>query len=379
MKHILVPLTIIATCCALEPLSVENVSLDLRLLDASRSYIFSPLGASKTLKTLHLILPAATKDSQAFLKQLDKNRQELLPAIDCLSYIILDNTISLKELMVKQLMDVGNIVLKTNFSNAIETATLANKTLEEETQGVVGEIIQVREVPANTDLILLNTVIVRTAWKYLLKEKTEALSFELSESAAFNVSASHGSVGCYLYETDQTYYLELETTDQDLSMIFKLAKNGYVTRPLTLVEILHHQQNKVWQQVMLTLPHGYVTSTYDLLKVLSSEISLPKSPTPDPTVAVAKQVATMEWDHHGITGGAPTAVKYELEALAEQPIKEVTINRPFSFACVQGSLANLTVIFTGSIQDMDGLIAYYTSQRSFGLKRILVSSDEERH
>ncbi|AIK95990.1 serpin family protein [Candidatus Odyssella acanthamoebae] len=379
MKQILVPLTIIATCCAREPLSGEDGSLDLIPSEQDRNYIFSPLGASKTLKALQLIFPAIKKDPQVSLEQSDKGPKELSPAIECLSYIILDNAISLKEPMLKQLMDVENIVLKTNFSNAAETASLVNKTIEDETQGLVSEIIQVTDVPANAELVLLNTVIVGTAWKYPLKKKAEALSFKFSDATVFNVRASYGSVGCYFYESDQSYFVELETSEHDLSMIFKLAKNGYITSPLTLSEIFHYQQNKVQQQVMLTIPNGYVTSTHDLIKTLSSEISILKPNIKGLTLALAKQVATIEWDDQGITGGAPTAVIDRVGPMVKQSIKEITINRPFSFACVQGTSASLDIILTGSIRDMNGLIAYYTSKRNFGLKTNLVSSDEEKH
>ncbi|MBW8309035.1 MAG: hypothetical protein K0M45_05285 [Candidatus Paracaedibacteraceae bacterium] len=379
MKQILVPLTIRAMFCASASLSAENNYMDLTLPEFEGSYLFSPLGINETLKITQLIIPSSEKDRQKFLKLFLKNRKELSSAVDFTSYVILDDSISMKERMLEQLTNVGNIVLKTNFSNPLETVSLINQRVEDKTQGLISKIIEVPEVPTNRGMVLLNTVVIRSAWKYPLKEKADALLFRFSEEAVSNVRANCGPVSCQLYESEQSYFVGLETTELDLSMIFKLNKNGYTSSPLTRSELLAYHHKKIPQQIMLTLPSGYIASTHDLLRSLSADPSILKFKTASLTIDTIKQVVILEWDNLGLTGGASTASENEVMLMDIHPLKEITIDRPFSFACIQETFTNPEIILIGSIQDMDGLIAHYTSKRSYGLKRNFVSSGEEKH
>ena len=379
MKQILISLTIRAMFCASASLSAENNYLALTPPESDKSYVFSPFGASETLKNLQLIISSPEKESQETLKQ---NRTKSSSAIDCTSYAILDNAISIKEPILEQLRHIRNIVLTTKFSNPSEASNLVNQINQivvDKTQGFISKIIQITDIPPNTEIVLLNTVMVKNAWKYPLKKKAEALSFKFSAETTSNVQASYGIVNCQIYESEQSCFLGLETREQGLSMIFKLNKKGYTTNPLTGAELLAYQHNKIPQQVMLTLPNGYVTSTYNLLTTLLATPFLSKLSSTGLAINIIKQVAALEWDNLGLTGGASIAEEEEVMLMGIQPLKEITIDRPFSFACVQETSANSEIIFMGSIQDMDGLIEHYISKRNFGLKRNLVSSDGEKH
>ncbi|CAO4834405.1 MAG: hypothetical protein CNLJKLNK_00142 [Holosporales bacterium] len=329
-------------------------------LNTGESYIFCPMGVFQTASLLGALAEPRIKDETASFVGTESVLQTLFESICSLKSLPtiksgrdkfeLKNALFAffpKHFTLPEDDDfngIGAKVSSLDFSDAKNAARIINQYVEAGTNGRIKEIIKERELSRETSLFLLHTIYVNATWA--VRFTVQSLNFRIGNETMLVKSFGTSDFSLRtLIQDDQTIFAEIPT----LHGSFLLRYNENSVAPISSEEIEHFKKNAQNKKIRyLTLPNLNFTGTYELNKLLTSDLptvlteifNLKKTilgPT-DEGVLVSKwtQKVVFCMANTGIDAACVTYVEFLCGSSMpkkeiEKPI-EIIVNSPFSFA-----------------------------------------------
>ena len=190
----------------------------------------------------------------------------------------------------------GGDATEVDYSNPTEAATIINQWVENQTNGLIEDLITADAISPLTALILTNAIYFKGIWKTQFDPvNTTNRTFETT--AGTSVEAPTMSLVdtedvFYYTETDEIQILELPYTGDDISMIILLPKNNDLS---SIIDTVDNDMFSAWTESMVEtnvdiyLPKFEVETSYKLKDYL---------------IALGMNIPfTSAADFSGITGG----------------------------------------------------------------------------
>ncbi len=190
----------------------------------------------------------------------------------------------------------GGDATEVDYSNPTEAATIINQWVENQTNGLIEDLITADAISPLTALILTNAIYFKGIWKTQFDPvNTTNRTFETTVGTpveAPTMSLVDTEDVFYYTETDEIQILELPYTGDDISMIILLPKNNDLS---SIIDTVDNDMFSAWTESMVEtnvdiyLPKFEVETSYKLKDYL---------------IALGMNIPfTSAADFSGITGG----------------------------------------------------------------------------
>ncbi|MBO4857587.1 MAG: serpin family protein [Treponema sp.] len=160
----------------------------------------------------------------------------------------------------------------TDFYNAAKVKKDINSYISQKTDKLIENFLS-ENLPASTQLVLLNTLYFNQKWKTAFDEEgTREQTFYKTKTAKTKVQMMHNTLRLPYYEDDTFQIIELAYEDERYSMLVFLPKDYEYdfakTNPNKLIEKYNSYRGS--QRVQVSFPKFDLTTKYDLVPILQA-------------------------------------------------------------------------------------------------------------
>ena len=165
----------------------------------------------------------------------------------------------------------GGDATEVDYSNPTEAATIINQWVENQTNGLIEDLITADAISPLTALILTNAIYFKGIWKTQFDPvNTTNRTFETTAGTSVEsptMSLVDTEDVFYYTETDEIQILELPYTGDDISMIILLPKNNDLS---SIIDTVDNDMFSAWTESMVEtnvdiyLPKFEVETSYKL-------------------------------------------------------------------------------------------------------------------
>jgi len=262
----------------------------------------------------------------------------------------------------------GGDATEVDYNNPAEAAGIINQWVEDQTNGLIKDLITEDLIDPLTRLILTNAIYFKGVWQTQFDPvNTTNRSFTTVDESSVLVEtmALVGSYDLFSYtETDNVQILELSYTGDDISMVIILPKE---TSDLSaVIETLAQEQYTLWlnamvkQEVDILLPKFKVETKYQLKQNLRSMgMNIPFLGSADFSgITGGKDLyidevvhkAYIDVNEEGTEAAAATGVVMRLTSVQDEPSRAVfDCDHPFLYLIRHKKTE--TILFIGTISD----------------------------
>ena len=260
----------------------------------------------------------------------------------------------------------GGDATEVDYSNPAEVAEIINQWVENQTNGLIKDLVTEDAINPLTTLILTNAIYFKGIWKTQFDPvNTTNRTFETTaetsvEAPTMNLIDSEDVF--YYTETDDLQILELPYTGDDISMIILLPKNNDLSPAIDTIDIEMFSEwtgSMVETKVDIYLPKFKVETSYSLGDYLIDlGMNIPFTSDADFSgitggrdlfISKVLHKAFIDVNEEGTEAAAATAVIMELTVNGGSPRIVFDCNHPFMYL-IQHKQTE-TILFMGSISD----------------------------
>ena len=260
----------------------------------------------------------------------------------------------------------GGDATEVDYSNPVEAAAIINQWVENQTNGLIKDLITADAISPLTALILTNAIYFKGIWETQFDPvNTTNRTFEVSAGTSIEAPTMNlvGTEDVFYYtETDDLQILELPYTGDNISMIILLPKNNDLSPVINTIESDMFSEwigSMVETNVDIYLPKFKVETSYslsDYLIELGMNISFTSSAdfsgiTGGRDLFISKVIhkAFIDVNEEGTEAAAATAVIMELTVNDGSSRIVFDCNHPFMYLIQHKQTG--TILFMGSIND----------------------------
>lgn len=260
----------------------------------------------------------------------------------------------------------GGDATEVDFSNPTESAAIINQWVENQTNGLIKDLITADAISPLTALILTNAIYFKGIWEIQFDPvNTTNRTFETAAETSIEaptMSLIHTEDVFYYTETDDLQILELLYTGDDISMIILLPKNNDLS---TAIDTIDNDMFSEWTGSMVEtnvdiyLPKFKVETSYslgDYLIELGMNIPFTSEANfsgitgkKDLFISKVLHKAFIDVNEEGTEAAAATAVYMELTVNGGSSRIVFDCNHPFMYL-IQHKQTGM-ILFMGSISD----------------------------
>ena len=260
----------------------------------------------------------------------------------------------------------GGDATEVDYSNPTEAAAIINQWVENQTNGLIKDLITADAISPLTALILTNAIYFKGIWKTQFDPvNTTNRTFETNTDTfveAPTMSLIDTEDVFYYTETDDLQILELPYTGDDISMIILLPKNNDLSPAIDTIDIDMLSEwtgSMVETKVDIYLPKFKVETSYSLGDYLIDlGMNIPFTSDADFSgitggrdlfISKVLHKAFIDVNEEGTEAAAATAVIMELTVNGSSSRVVFDCNHPFMYL-IQHKQTE-TILFMGSISD----------------------------
>ena len=260
----------------------------------------------------------------------------------------------------------GGDATEVDYSNPAEAAAIINQWVENQTNGLIKDLITADAISPLTALILTNAIYFKGIWKTQFDPvNTTNRTFEISAGTSVETSTMSliDTEDVFNYaETDDLQILELPYTGDDISMIILLPKNNDLSSTIDTIDsdmFSEWTESMVETKVNIYLPKFKVETSYTLKNYLIElGMNIPFTSAADFSgitggkdlfISQILHKAFIDVNEEGTEAAAATAVIMVLTANGGSSRIVFNCNHPFIYL-IQHKQTE-TILFMGSISD----------------------------
>jgi serpin B len=260
----------------------------------------------------------------------------------------------------------GGDATEVDYSNPTESAAIINQWVENQTNGLIKDLITADAISPLTALILTNAIYFKGIWKTQFDPvNTTNRTFETNAETSVEaptMSLIDTEDVFYYTETDDLQILELPYTGDDISMIILLPKNNDLSTAIDTIDIEMFSEwtgSMVETKVDIHLPKFKVETSYSLGDYLIDlGMNIPFTSDADFSgitggrdlfISKVLHKAFIDVNEEGTEAAAATAVIMELTVNGGSSRIVFDCNHPFMYL-IQHKQTE-TILFMGSISD----------------------------
>jgi serpin B len=261
----------------------------------------------------------------------------------------------------------GGDATEVDYSNPPEAAAIINQWVENQTNGLIKDLITESAINPLTALILTNAIYFKGIWKTQFDPlNTTNRTFNTTLGTSIEVPTMNltNTEDVFNYtETDELQILELPYTGNNLSMLILLPKNNDLT---SIIDTIDNDMFSTWIESMVEthvdiyLPKFEVETSYELTDYLMAlGMNVPFTSTADFSgITGAKDLlissvihkAFIDVNEEGTEAAAATAVIMTVGINGDHSSRVVVdCNHPFMYLIQHKQTG--TILFMGSIDD----------------------------
>ncbi len=260
----------------------------------------------------------------------------------------------------------GGDATEVDFSNPTESAAIINQWVENQTNGLIKDLITADAISPLTALILTNAIYFKGIWETQFDPvNTTNRTFETTAETSVEaptMSFIDTEDVFYYTETDDLQILELPYTGDDISMIILLPKNNDLSPAIDTIDndmFSEWIESMVETKVDIYLPKFKVETSYslgDYLIELGMNIPFTSEANfsgitgrRDLFISKVLHKAFIDVNEEGTEAAAATAVYMELTVNGGSSRVVFDCNHPFMYLIQHKQTG--TILFMGSISD----------------------------
>jgi len=312
------------------------------------------------------------QDNESFHNYI-KNLYEVLNTknedynISTANALWVNENLQLLETYLKVIQDYyGGNATEVDYSNTTQAAAIINQWVENQTNGLIKDLITADVILPFTELILTNAIYFKGIWKTQFDPvNTTNRTFEISagnsvETPTMNIIDTE-DVFNYT-ETDNLQILELPYSSDDISMIIVLPKDNDLS---STIDSIDSDMFSEWTEAMIEtkadiyLPKYKVETSYKLKEYLiNMGMSIPFTSsadfsgitgTKDLFISQVVHKAFIDVNEEGTEAAAATAVIMLKSSIGGSSRIVLDCNHPFIYLIQHKQTG--TILFMGSIND----------------------------
>jgi len=262
----------------------------------------------------------------------------------------------------------GGEATEVDFGNAVVAAGIINSWVENQTNGLIEDLVPVDAISPMTALILTNAIYFKGVWEIQFDPvNTSDRSFATGAGEDVMVPTMQmvDTHDRFRYtETDEVQVLELPYTGDDVAMVIALPKEGDVSDILADLDndLLGEWMGSLYKtELDIYLPSFKVESSYSLVGFLASlGMQIPFQSTADFSgITGAKDLfisdvlhkAFVEVNEEGTEAAAATAVIMELTATPGEEPERIVFDCDHPFLYMIQHRETGTVLFMGVMEN----------------------------
>jgi serpin B len=261
----------------------------------------------------------------------------------------------------------GGNATEVDYSNPSEAAAIINKWIENQTNGLIKDLIPVDAINPFTALILTNAIYFKGIWKTQFDPvNTTNRTFKTSEGDSIQtptMNLTDTEDIFYYTETDDLQLLELPYTGDDISMMILLPKNNDLSSIINTINnsiFLELIDSMFETKVDIYLPKFKIETSYSLVSFLEKlGMNIPFTSSAnfsgingrrDLFISKVLHKAFIDVNEEGTEAAAATAVIMELTSVNGGSSRIIfDCNHPFMYLIQHKSTG--TILFMGSINN----------------------------
>lgn len=356
----------------------QLVSVDAYRVATDRNVALSPLSLAEVLevlrvgatrnveKELNAVLHATDPvggDQPGIVKPGDLDSKGVTLSIG--NSLWVDKQFEPKKEFLKNVdAEFGSVVFSIAFAQATESANRINAWIGDKTAGHIKDLLNSRDIPAATAMIIANAVYFKGQWKSPFDEKqTQDGPFHLTSEKELTVPMMHSRGSFRFALVNGINVLELPYAGDSVSMVLILPPSGpgelERTEGLLNGSWLRNSTGALKPtQVVVTMPRFTFSCEPEAIPVLKAlglntmfqpSMDFEKISDKRPLyVGMFKHRAWLEVNEHGTEAAAATATGMVALAMPARPI-EFTADRPFLFVIRHNATG--TPLFIGRVSN----------------------------
>jgi serpin B len=262
----------------------------------------------------------------------------------------------------------GGEATEVDFSNAVVAAGVINSWVENQTNGLIEDLVPVDAISPMTALILTNAIYFKGVWEIQfdpVNTSDRSFATDAGEDVMVPTMQMVDTHDRFRYtETDEVQVLELPYTGDDVSMVIALPKDGDVKDILADLDtdLLGEWMGSLYRtELDIYLPSFTVESSYSLVGFLASlGMQVPFQSTADFSgITGAKDLfisdvlhkAFVEVNEEGTEAAAATAVMMELTATPGEEPERIVFDCDHPFIYMIQHRETGTILFMGVMEN----------------------------
>jgi len=260
----------------------------------------------------------------------------------------------------------GGDITKVDYSNPTQTAEIINQWVENQTSGLIKDLITEDAIDPLTALILTNAIYFKGIWKTQFDPvNTTNRPFEISAEKTVEVSTMNliDTEDVFNYtETDDLQILELPYSGDDISMIILLPKDNDLSSTIDAIDsdmFSDWKDSMVGTKVDIYLPKFKVETSYTLREhLITMGMNIPFISSADFSgitggkdlfISQVVHKAFIDVNEEGTEAAAATAVIMVFSVNEGSSRIVFDCNHPFIYLIQHKQTG--TILFMGSIND----------------------------
>lgn len=347
-----------------------------RELDSDKNIVFSPFSIYTALSITSLGAGGATKDE--FDKVLNNNlpieqfHQSYKDVIDSASVgsnkfnianaLWLDNGFQAEEDFLNTSNDLFNTHIENlDFqNNPKDSADTINSWIEQNTNGLIKNLLSSSSINSNTRMILTNAIYFKGNWERSFDPKEDSdLNFYVTADNPVKTTFMQQEGVFFYYENQSEKLLQLNYKGNSLSLIIVLPEGNIdnFIKNLSDEEFRSTLRNMKPEELNIKVPKFKFSFASDLAKQLS-DLGMKSAFTTDADFSgISKSQnlyisdvihkAYIDVNETGTEAAAATSIGFTTTAFNPMPVKNFIVDRPFIFAIMDNKTK--TILFLGKI------------------------------
>lgn len=347
-----------------------------RELDSDKNVVFSPFSIYTALSITSLGAGGATKDE--FDKVLNNNlpveqfHQSYKDVIDSASVgsnkfnianaLWLDNGFQAEE----DFLNTSSALFDTHIenldfqNNPKDSADTINSWIEQNTNGLIKNLLSSSSINSNTRMILTNAIYFKGNWEKSFDPlEDSALNFYVTENHPVKTTFMQQDGVFFYYENQSEKLLQLDYKGNSLSLIIVLPEGNIdnFIKNLSDEEFRSTLRNMKPEELNIKIPKFKFSFASDLAKQLS-DLGMKSAFTTDADFSgISKSQnlyisdvihkAYIDVNETGTEAAASTSIGFTTTAFHPKPAKNFIVDRPFIFAIMDNKTK--TILFLGKI------------------------------
>jgi serpin B len=260
----------------------------------------------------------------------------------------------------------GGDATKVDYSDPATSAEIINQWVENQTNGLIKDLISESAIDPLTALILTNAIYFKGMWKTQFDpENTSERTFHIQDGDSIDVPTMSltNTKDVFNYtETEHIQILELPYTGNEISMVILLPKDGYLSSIINIIDTTNYSEwidSMIEHSVDIYLPKFKTETSYTLNEYLQNlGMNTPFSTSADFTGIIGSgglfisqilHKAFIEVNEEGTEAAAATAVIMTLSQNGGPSRIVFNCDHPFMYLIHHKPTG--TILFMGTIND----------------------------